>query len=107
MAAAILTLMTTTSGKIERSGPAIRAALADVAPQILARFEDEFRQAAHVAGEQVDVAPLDDVLNRWWGIAAVHANPINEEEQHALARARAGNFTDFSSMDADGNWQRL
>lgn len=99
--------MTTTSGKIERSGPAIKATLARRAPQVLGRFEEEFREAAQAAGEQLDLAPLDEVLNRWWRLAALYANPLSEDETTALARARSGDFTGFSSLDADGTWQRL
>lgn len=106
-AAAILTLVTTTSGKIERSGPAIRAVLESCAPQALPRFEEEFRLAARAAGEQLDLAPLDEVLDRWWGLAALYANPLSEDEENALARARAGDYTGFSSLNPDGTWQQL
>lgn len=99
--------MTATSGRIERTGPAIRAALAELAPQELARFETEFRQAAQAAGERVDLAPVDAVLDRWWGAVALYANPLSETEERALFRARTGDFTGLSSLDADGTWQRL
>lgn len=77
------------------------------APQTLPRFEEEFRLAAQAAGEQLDLAPLDEVLNRWWGLAALYANPLSEEEKNALARARAGDYTGFSSLNPDGTWQQL
>ena len=81
--------------------------LAEFAPEQAGEFELEFRQAARQVGEQLDLEPLDHVLNRWWGIATMHLQPLSPEEEQQLARARTGDFTGLSTRDADGAWRRL
>ena len=49
--------------KIEHSGPVIRAVLDEYAPDECASFEAGMRQA---------------VLDRWWGIAVIRANPLSD-----------------------------
>ena len=60
--------MTTATTRIERSGPAVRAALAQLSPEECAQFEAEFAQATARAGAEYDLAPAEAVLDRWWGI---------------------------------------
>ncbi|MFN2494459.1 MAG: DUF6247 family protein [Pseudonocardiaceae bacterium] len=93
--------------KIKRSGPAIRAALAELAPDECSLFEAEFQQAMAHASETFELAPLDAVLDRWWGIAAIRANPLSEQEHAQLARAKTGDFTGLLTRDEQGNWVRL
>lgn len=93
--------------RIERSGPAIRAALLQHAPADAAVFEADFRQAVRQASSTFDVAPIEDVLNRWWGIAAIRANPLTDEEQAQLDRARGGDFAGLHARDEHGNWVTL
>lgn len=93
--------------KLERSGPAIRAALRRFAPAEAAVFETEFQQAVSQASSTFDVAPIEAALNRWWGIAAIRANPLTVEEQAQLVRARAGDFTGLHARDEHGNWVTL
>lgn len=100
-------MTSTTSNRVERSGPAIRATLAAVSPAECARFESEFTRAAEMAVEQFDDAPLQAVLDRWWTVATVRANPLSDHEQQQLARARAGDFTGFTEHGPDCHWQRL
>lgn len=52
--------------RVQRSGPAIRAALAQAAPDGLSEFEAEFQIALAEAGDDFDLACVDRVLNRWW-----------------------------------------
>ena len=99
--------MTTATTKIERSGPAIRAVLAEVSPAECAQLEAEFAEALARAGAELDLAPAEVVLDRWWGIAVVRANPLSEQEQAQLARARAGDVTGLWERDAAGNWAQL
>lgn len=99
--------MTTTGRRVERSGPAISAVLAQFSAEEAGQFQEEFRKAAQQAAERLDVAPLDEVLDRWWGIAAMHQQPLTTQEEQQLARARAGDFTGLSTRDADGTWRRL
>ncbi|HET9256735.1 MAG TPA: DUF6247 family protein [Pseudonocardiaceae bacterium] len=97
----------TAATKIERSGPAIRAALAELSADECAQFGAEFHQALGHAAETFDLAPVDAVLDRWWGIAAIRANPLSEHEQAQVDRAHTGDFTGLLARDEQGNWVRL
>ena len=92
----------TTATRIERAVPAIRAALSAVAPADLAEFEAEFLRALAQSGERFDLAPLEAVLDRWWGIAAIRANPLTDRERELLARARAGDDTGWVTREQGG-----
>ena len=80
--------MTTATTRIKRSGPAIRAVLAEVSPDECAQFEVEFAQALARAGAEYDLAPAEAVLDRWWGIAVIRANPLGAGAGAARARPR-------------------
>ncbi len=96
----------TAATKIERSGLAIRAALAELAPAECEEFEAEFRQAlAHVDAD-FDLGHVDAVLDRWWGIAAMCANPLTEQERKLVVQARAGVDTGWYVRENDG-WVQL
>lgn len=63
--------------RIERSGPAIREALARHAPEECPVFEAELGRALTAATQSFDLAPAHAVLDRWWGVVAVtRANPV-------------------------------
>ncbi len=66
----------TAATKIERSGPAIRAVLAELSPAECEEFETEFRQALAHADADFDLGRVDAVLDRWWGIAAMCATGV-------------------------------
>ena len=95
--------MTAATMRIERSGPAIRATLAAVSPEECAAFEAEFARAS----AELDLAPAEEVLDRWWRIAVIRANPLSEKEQAQVARVKAGDFTGLLARDERGNWIRL
>lgn len=97
----------TAATKIERSGPAVRAALAEVSPDECAQFEAELASALKQASAELDLTPADEVLDRWRGIAAIRANPLTETEREQLAHARAGDFTGLWERDEAGNWVQL
>lgn len=97
----------TAATKVERSGPAIRAALAEAAPEECAQFETAFHQAVAAAGKTFDLGEVEAVLDRWWGIAAIRANPLTEAERHQVARARAGDDTGWIVHHEDGSRIRL
>jgi len=103
--------MTAATTKIQRSGPAIRAALAEASPDECAQLEAEFAEALARAGAEFDLAPPEAVLDRWWGIAAIRANTLSkqeqEQEQEQLARARAEDFTGLWERDEAGSWTQL
>lgn len=96
--------MTATTTKIERSGPAIRHALAEHSPAEAHRFEVEFQQALADAGETFDLHPVETLLDRWWGIAAVRANPLSDNERRLVDQARAGDTSGWLTRDQDGRW---
>ena len=99
--------MTTATTRIERSGPAVRAALARLSPQECAQFEADFTQATARAGTDYDLAPAQRVLDRWWGIAVIRANPLSEHELAQLAQAREGVFDGLWERDDHGDWRQL
>ena len=99
--------MTATTTKIERSGPVIRAVLDEYAPDECALFEAEMRQAIRCASETFDLGPAAAVLDRWWGIAVIRANPLSGTEQAQLARAKAGDFSGLLTRDEHGDWVPL
>jgi hypothetical protein len=87
---------------IERSGPAIRAALAAFAPEDEHRFAAELRDALAHAGENVDLSGPQAVLARWHALATMAANPLIADEQAQLDRARAGDVTGLIVHDEHG-----
>lgn len=74
---------------LERTGPAIRAALREAAPDELPDFEAEFHIALAEADDDFDVSRIDHVITHWWGIANVRLDPISED-----ARAVADALTE-------------
>lgn len=92
---------------IERSGPAVRAALAQHAPQDCARFENELRDALHRAQTDLDVTGVEQVLHRWHAVATLAANPLSDLELTQLARARAGDVTGLRERIGHGTWRTL
>ncbi len=96
----------TAATKIERSGPAIRAVLAELSPAECEEFEAEFRQALAHADADFDLGRVDAVLDRWWGIAAMGASPLTEQERELVVQARAGVDTGWYVRENDG-WVQL
>lgn len=66
---------------VDRSGPAIRSALAAAAPDELPEFEAQFRIALAEADDDFDLSRVDRVVAHWWVIAILRANPIPLEER--------------------------
>jgi Family of unknown function (DUF6247) len=85
---------------LERSGPSIRAVLAELAPQDLVEFEAEFRCALAQADDDFDLAPVQAVITRWWGRAHLRIHPPTAEERAAVARVAAGDDTGLYSKAA-------
>lgn len=83
--------------RVERSPSAILQVLRDVAPAEAAKFEGEFRDALKQASATFDLAYLNRVVNRWWGIAHLRLNPPTAEEREAVRRLRAGEDVGWAS----------
>lgn len=100
-------MATVTAVVIERSGPAIRAALAEHAPADRERFEAELRAALSRAADDLDLAGVNAVLARWHALATMAANPLTDDERAQVARAKVGNFAGLWECDGAGNWVQL
>lgn len=87
-------MTTPTTVTIDRSGPAIRTVLADLAPQECAEFEAEFRRALAEADEDFDTSRVDALIGRWWARAIVLLNP-DPEANAAWERIKAGDTSDL------------
>lgn len=94
---------------IERSGPAIRAALLAHAPARCGQFEAEFRSALVAAAQSLDLAGPQAVLARWQAVAMMAANPLSDEERTQIEHAKTGDFGGLLSwhQDENGSWVRL
>jgi len=94
---------------VERSGPAIRAALLAHAPERCVQFEAEFRSALALAAESLDLSGPQAVLVHWQAVAMMAANPLTDEEREQLERARAGDFSGLLTwhQGENGSWVRL
>jgi hypothetical protein len=93
--------------RIERSGPAIRAALERYAPADEPRFTAELRAALAGLGADLDLAGPQAVIARWHAVATIRANPLTAHEQAQLRRARAGDVSGLLQRDEHGNWSTL
>lgn len=93
--------------RVERTGPAIRAALREAAPDELPEFEAEFRIALAEADDDFDLSRVEKMLDRWWGRAHLRLNPPTPEELAVIERVRRGDFRGMSTRTADGEWVPL
>jgi|SRR4051794_37105936 len=98
---------TGTATAVERTGPAILATLQRYAPHEAARFESELREALDRAGTDLDVTRVDEAMTCWHTRACILANPLTEQEQALLTRARVGDFTGLRARDENGSWTML
>ena len=54
-------------------------------------FEDDYRAALARASEDFDLTPIHEVVERWWRVAALSADPAaNKRMLNAVADLRAG-----------------
>lgn len=67
--------MATMQVGVDESGPAIRAVLAEFAPDDVGEFEAEFRIALAEADDTFDLAPVHAVLDKWWRRAHLRRKP--------------------------------
>jgi hypothetical protein len=94
---------------VERSGPAIRAALLVHAPERCRQFEAELRSALALAAQNLDLSGPQAVLVHWQAVAMMAANPLTDEEREQIERAKTGDFSGLLSwnQDENGSWVRL
>ncbi len=82
---------------VERSGPAIRDALAAAAPDELPEFEAQFRIALAETDDDFDLSRVERVLNRWWGVAHLRLNPPTEDERAVIDQVGRGDFAGLAT----------
>lgn len=94
---------------IERSGPAIRAALLAHASERCVEFEAELRSALARAAKDLDLSGPQAVLTHWHAVATMAANPLTDNEREQIERAKTGDLTGLSTRyrDESGNWVRV
>jgi hypothetical protein len=90
---------------VERTGPGVRAAIVAHAPDLLERFEAEFRSALRVAHDDLDLAPAESVVDRWWRVVQMRSSPLSPSEEAAIERARHGDESQLWSRTSEG-WER-
>jgi hypothetical protein len=71
------------------------------------RFEEEMRVALTRAGDELDLVGVDVVLGRWHALATMAADPLTDDEQTQVARAKAGDLAGLRARDEHGNWITL
>ena len=99
-----LEVMSSTSIGVERTGPSIRAVLAEHAPERCVEFEAEFRIALAEADEDFDLERVQAVLDKWWPITYSVVHPPTEVERALVARFRAGNDTGLWRGNGGRGW---
>ena len=87
---------------IERTGPAIRTALAELAPDDLVEFEAEFRRALAEADDDFDLQKVHAVIDKWWGVAHLRQNPPTPEERAVIDRVLDGDFSGLYEQTPEG-----
>lgn len=87
--------------KVERTGPAIRAALMEASPDEVPDFEAEFHIALAEADGDFDVSRIDRLIGRWWRTAHLRLNPIPEKERAQAERAAAGELRGTFTRSGD------
>jgi Family of unknown function (DUF6247) len=93
---------------IERTGPAVRAALLVYSSaEQCAQFEAELRSALAQAKEDLDLSGPLEVLAHWHALVTLDANPFSDEERELIARMKVGDYTGLRTRDEHGNWVRL
>jgi uncharacterized protein DUF6247 len=93
---------------IERTGPAVRAALLKYSSaEECSQYEAELRSALARAAEDLDLSGPLEVLAHWHALATADANPFTHQEREQIERMEAGDYTGLHTRDEHGNWVRL
>ncbi|MEV0050052.1 DUF6247 family protein [Saccharopolyspora shandongensis] len=79
---------------VDRTGPAIHRTLSELDPENCSEFEREFHQAMAESDDDFDLHRVQKVIDRWWPIACIAANPapyVNEVHE----RIKNGDYSDI------------
>lgn len=85
--------------KVGRSGSAILRTLLDLAPDESESFTTEYRAALSRAARSFDLSESEEILNRWWGIANLRANPPTAQERETARLLESGEDVGWSSPE--------
>lgn len=96
--------MTAATAGVPRSSPAVRAWLDAAETE---RLDRELAAGLDLARAQLDLTPAEHVLEQWWQIATIRANPLTDAERAQLARARTGDLTGFWVLESGGGRRQL
>ncbi|WP_425584400.1 DUF6247 family protein [Tsukamurella soli] len=77
-----------------------------MAPEDLAEFEAEFRIALAETDDDFDLSRVDEVRDRWWGVAHLRLNPPTPEERSVIAQVAAGDFDGLPTSPRRTGWWR-
>jgi Family of unknown function (DUF6247) len=97
--------MSMTNIKLDQSGAAVRAVLADLAPAECVEFEAEFHTTMAEVDDDFDTSRVDALVRRWWARAVVLRNP-DPAANAAWERIKAGDTSDLVEQwrpQADGS----
>lgn len=97
--------MSVANTQLDRSGAAVRAVLADLAPAECAQFEAEFHTTMAEVDDDFDTSRMDTLVRRWWARAIVLLSP-DPSADVAWERIKAGDTSDLVEQwrpQADGS----
>ena len=101
-------MATAAATTISRTGPAIKAALAEYGADGEAdQFVGELQDALTHATATLDLSETETLLDRWHALATMAVNPLSQAEQAQLARARSGDMTGLRAQTETGDWITL
>lgn len=94
---------------VARTGPAVRRALSEIAPQDCVEFEAEFRIALAETdiADDFDLSRVMAVIDKWRRVAYMRMYPITEEERAIVERVQRGDFTGLWERTPAGEWVKL
>ncbi len=95
------------SGVLPCSGGAVRAWLQQHSPTELPAFEHELNDALHAALTSFDLSAANQVVRRWWLLAAGRSQPATPAELDIVDRARRGDLVGLSVLQPDGTFHRV
>lgn len=95
------------SGVLPCSGAAVRDWLQQHSPTEAVVFEQEFNDALKVAASSFDLSTANQVVRRWWLLAASRSQPATPAELEVVDRARRGDLSGLSLLEPDGTFSRV
>ena len=95
------------SGVLPCSGAAVRAWLKQHYPTEAVDFEQELDHALQAALTSFDLSSANQVVRRWWLLAASRSQPATPAELDVANRARRGNLAGLSVLQPDGTFSRV